>query len=518
MGLCTNPEQACCSISAKHRPGHLLQHRVGALALLLGFSAAIVGLASEQAYAAEAAKCSAENAITGKCSINDFINNRISDPGGFAGAAVSNEGLNGVAQASGYSLEAIRQRRLQESRKTCPDGFERVGNQCRQRSGPAKANEPSGDMTLTRGIRPNAADAFPYARTVNEPTYAYWSTAFGDYERRRNLTPGAVEIATTGTPMFSPVNMQRTGTTIGGMFGADKTLRNLFSGGDGLLMGAIVGYLDSRLAFEGSRTTSAKARLEGPSLGGYLSYFNGGFAADLTVRADLLGLKEDISQRIPVISQFVDIPVEFSIDTLSGRMTSSAVGPGGSGPGGDIGVSPRPGPGSGSGRVEVIGFNSISSSVSGRMTDIVAAGNVGYRLAIPRTDAGWFEPTAGFMYVHVTYSNSVQTLGLTTGNALRLQGGARIGADLFWNNVRVTPSLTGLVYSDVSVSGFVVPTAQEAFPVAVVPSDQGKVRGEGIAGLNFDFGNGLTSFVQGQVRGGRDLIGAGGKGGLRYQW
>ena len=44
------------------------------------------------------------------------------------------------------------------------------------------------------------------------------------------------------------------------------------------------------------------------------------------------------------------------------------------------------------------------------------------------------------------------------------------------------------------------------------------MRGEGILVLNFDFGNGFSSFILGEVRGGQNLLGAGGKGGLRFQW
>jgi hypothetical protein len=37
----------------------------------------------------------------------------------------------------------------------------------------------------------------------------------------------------------------------------------------------------------------------------------------------------------------------------------------------------------------------------------------------------------------------------------------------------------------------------------------------GILALNFDFGDGITSFVQGEVRGGHGLFGGSGKAGIR---
>jgi hypothetical protein len=49
-------------------------------------------------------------------------------------------------------------------------------------------------------------------------------------------------------------------------------------------------------------------------------------------------------------------------------------------------------------------------------------------------------------------------------------------------------------------------------------ADQGQVRGRGILALNFDFGQGVSSFVQGEARGGKGLFGAGGKAGVRVQW
>ena len=40
----------------------------------------------------------------------------------------------------------------------------------------------------------------------------------------------------------------------------------------------------------------------------------------------------------------------------------------------------------------------------------------------------------------------------------------------------------------------------------------------GIVALNLDYGNGVSSFIQGDVYGGDHLIGAGGKAGIRLQW
>jgi hypothetical protein len=52
------------------------------------------------------------------------------------------------------------------------------------------------------------------------------------------------------------------------------------------------------------------------------------------------------------------------------------------------------------------------------------------------------------------------------------------------------------------------------FPAtAVIPLDQGKVRGEVIFNINFDYGNGVSAFVLADIRGGSDLFAAGGRAG-----
>jgi len=52
----------------------------------------------------------------------------------------------------------------------------------------------------------------------------------------------------------------------------------------------------------------------------------------------------------------------------------------------------------------------------------------------------------------------------------------------------------------------------------LVQADEGLMRGQGIFALNLDFGYGMSSFVQGDVYGGAQLFGAGGRAGIRYQW
>ena len=118
----------------------------------------------------------------------------------------------------------------------------------------------------------------------------------------------------------------------------------------------------------------------------------------------------------------------------------------------------------------------------------------------------WIEPTVGLKYYIADYDSDAAALGLADGHVLRLQAGARLGTQFLWNNVVVTPILTGLVYGDPIVSGFAVTDAAFLGTAGGVASaaTEGKVRGQGIGAVKFDFGNGLSSFVQADIRGGSD--------------
>jgi hypothetical protein len=77
-----------------------------------------------------------------------------------------------------------------------------------------------------------------------------------------------------------------------------------------------------------------------------------------------------------------------------------------------------------------------------------------------------------------------------------VQGGARVGTtSVFSNNILMTTTLTGLAYDDVVVNGGFIPGASFNGNNILANADRGQVRGRGILAFNFDFGQGLTSFV-----------------------
>ena len=123
----------------------------------------------------------------------------------------------------------------------------------------------------------------------------------------------------------------------------------------------------------------------------------------------------------------------------------------------------------------------------------------------------------GFRFTQSSYDASAAALGLASGHVWRVQGAMRLAGNYFWGGVLVTPSITGLAYDDVDVTGQVV-TGGQFNAAPIIPLDQGKVRGQGILALNFDYGTGVSTYVSGEVHGGSNLFGAGGKVGIRYQW
>jgi hypothetical protein len=145
------------------------------------------------------------------------------------------------------------------------------------------------------------------------------------------------------------------------------------------------------------------------------------------------------------------------------------------------------------------------------------AGNLNYRFDLYPNF--WIEPTVGALYTNSSWGSGAGQLGLANGDLVRVQDGARFGASTFINNrILMTTTLTGLAYDDVLVAGGFIPAAAFAGQNLLVQSDRGFVRGLGILALNLDYGNGVSSFIQGDVYGGAHLFGAGGRAGVRVVW
>jgi hypothetical protein len=459
------------------------------------------------------AKVQAQNAF---CPPNFiFINGSCAIPmgtklgaGAFSGAALASQALSELSetttqQTTANTDKAIVNRREQEQLR-CPEAFSRVEGVCKpnppqvSETAPVvppeehvlkKAKKPKAAASLHKEVvRPKIVSRAPPPQSVSSPVaiepavrYGTWTQVYGDYEKREAAGPGILTCCTATAlgPGGLALNIQSRTGTVGFLAGADLTARDLFSGNDGLVVGVTAGYVSSNFNLNssslstrsnpgGTGVSHLQATLSGPTAGAYATYFNGGFSADIILKADVLDLNENFN--------------EVLVTTSAAQRV-----------------------------VPVTGGGSVS------LLNGTIAGNLNYRFDL--YPSFWIEPTVGAQYTNSSYGSNAADFGLADGNLVMVQGGARFGTStLIDNHILLTATLTGLAYDDVLVTGSFIPAGTANGINLLVQSDQGFVRGRGILALNFDFGEGITSFVQGEVRGGAHLFGAGGKAGVRYQF
>jgi hypothetical protein len=451
--------------------------------------------------------------------------------GAFSGAAVATQALTELTQTT--TQETVRDaqshitdRREQEQQR-CAEGFVRVDGVCQRipsrvsEAEPVAAAVPQEEHVLKKAKKPKGvtvarkeaaapARKLPYPAPPPPPPVApiplepavriaTWTQLYGDYEKRN--AQGSTKVTTASAfgggpptaPFPLPLSVDTHSGTVGFQFGADATTRGVLAPDDGLITGLLIGYLSSNVTINtasgpgqapgavvdtmGVGSSQFNASLTGPTAGVYATYFNGGFSTDFVFKIDALSLNENFNELL--------------------SFTNPAVGD-----------TPPP-------------VFPISSSFSGAgsfsMTNATLAGNLNYRFIL--NPIFWVEPTVGAQYTHSAYGANAADFGLANGDLVMVQGGARFGATtLLADRVLTTLILTGLAYDDVLVSGGFIPGASFLANNLLAQSDQGFLRGRGILALNFDFGQGVNSFVQGEVRGGEHLFGAGGKAGIRVQW
>lgn len=399
----------------------------------------------------------------------------------------------------------------------CAEGFTRVDGACR----PVAAREPetplpapreaapservtpkkAGKQKLTAVSRateqPSAATrkVVPAERIPPTPAlvpieppvrFGAWTQVYGDYEKRNATGSASIlccAIAGIASPLPLTINVQSRTGTVGFQAGLDFTSRGLISNTDGLIAGALVGYLSSDLTlnsialssdFSQARNEVARlgASLSGPTLGFYATYFDRGFSADFLLKVDILHLSQNFSDLLAFCACFE--PAVSSIVPFSG-------------------------------------------SGSTNLVNTTLAGNLNYRFIV--SPNFWVEPTVGAQATFTNYGSSAALLGLEDGRLVRVQGGMRFGIPVLINDrTLMTTTLLGQAYSDVLVNGGFIPGVGFASGNILAQADQGQVRGRGVVAFNFDYGNGVSSFIQGEARGGKGLFGAGGRAGLRIQW
>jgi hypothetical protein len=403
--------------------------------------------------------------------------------GAYSNAALASQSLGELSEsttqdATKATMASISQRRNAEE-QACPAGQTRVNGTCVPATSVSRFAPEQPDGTAAAmpdellAFAPSLTKAVTQPLVAEQPHWAVWGQAYGDYERQTGQSPGLGE--------FSVLSLSVASTTLssGLLGGADYTFRNVVSGGDGLIVGLLAGYESSHSSLSASSVSSdpsspngystMKAQLTGPATGVYASYFNGrGFSTDLAFKVE-----------------FYDVNLSYT--DLLGFQSNPA-----------FGFPPT----------SVL----FSGSGTTQLNNYTISGNVNYRM--PTSATTWVEPTGGFEYTISDYASGADQFGLASGTLFRLQGGTRLGFEGSWYGMPTTMVLTGLLYDDVDVTGGVLANS----PNPEILSDEGKLRGEGILALNFDHGNGLSSFVQGEVEGGEGLIGAAGKAGVRLAW
>ena len=271
--------------------------------------------------------------------------------------------------------------------------------------------------------------AMPQQPPVRTVKYALWGQGFGDIEWRSASVAG--------------VDLGRTTGTVGAVGGADVTVTNIFSATDAVVLGALGGVTSARV----KNNDGSTARVDGPGVGAYAVYVNGGFSTDTTFKVDFFDLNRSTA----------------GLPDLDLHLTN---------------------------------FN-ISD-------------NLNYKFDVM---SWWVEPTVGVSYTSTVWDSASKFFGFEDGHTWRLQGGVRAGTTYDWNGVKVEPTLTGMAYSDVEIRGGTVAAAAGG---ALVPTDEGKVFGQGIAKLNFIWNTNFSSYLEGEVRGREGILGAAGRLGVRY--
>jgi hypothetical protein len=499
---------------------------VGAiLALGLAFGATFLSTvsASAQSVFCPAAVPSAPPPVGPLQSIGQMSGNctNPSKAGAYSGAALASQAIGDLAGSTTTMETSVAVKSIEERREmpaqACPDDEVLVDGICKAPPAPVPVTPVVG------AVQPGPALTAPPARAVSAvpkrartkvakraapqvvaaPTLPVhkpstpliydqsfrigaWAQGFGDYEHRSGDRNSIIDCC-TGVPNtnITPLLLEATSNTSWGGFvgGIDGTKRGLWSGQDGVIFGLLGGYTWTNISLTttvlstapnktASGSSSTSAHINGPSLGGYLSYFTGPFSNDFLIKNDFLSLNETQSQLLGfgACSCFgVDVPF----------------------------VSPQYGSG------------------STNLNQLTVSDDISYK--IPWSGWMWIAPTAGLWYVNSTYSSSAEALGLADGYIFRIQGGAKVGMDSLFSNVRMTTVLTGLLFSDVVVHGNNIQGGSFGQDAAIL-NDQGRVQGEGIAMVNLDFGGGMSASVEGDIYGARGIFGAGGKATLRMQW
>jgi hypothetical protein len=162
-------------------------------------------------------------------------------------------------------------------------------------------------------------------------------------------------------------------------------------------------------------------------------------------------------------------------------------------------------------KVDFLDVNASTAGFTGLSpTNVAVSDNLNYKI---RFSQGWVEPIVGASYSNLNWNGTATALGLSHGDDVRVQGGLRIGSSWDWNGVRVAPVVAIYAYDDVLIRGGTLATV---LGVPLAPTDEGKVFIRANTRLGFDWGQGWSSYIEGEIRGRGDVFGAALRGSLTY--
>ncbi len=337
----------------------------------------------------------------------------------------------------------------------------------------AKATGTSATKAPPRATAPSVA-AFDGAVSrygTATQSRGIWAQGYGDYERRSGLT---IDVARPG-------EISRHEWTGGFVAGTDWTRPLSADGKTGIMLGAFGGY-NSTKGKEGSGVfredigqpqaenflrSNAEQTIEGGFLGGYAAFFRDRFSIQAVVKADIY----DVSQ-------------SDTLQPLNADGTPCAFAP-------------------------------VHRTGQADLNNYIGEIGTAYRFDLSRNS--WLEPIGGVRFTYSDFSHASGDIGVTgDGHVLRVQGGLRYGFSAPLHTGLLTTTLTGLLYSDVIVSGF--GSNGGIFAPETPVTDEGKLRVLGQIATRLDRGDGYSYLLQVETRGGEDMFGVGGRIGARYEW
>lgn len=266
--------------------------------------------------------------------------------GAYSGAALASQAIGDLAGSSTTMETSVAVKSIEERREipaqACPVGEVLVDGICKAQPAPVPATPVIGAVQPGPALstppvpaapavqkRPKAkaakraapqvaaAPTLPVHKPSTPVLYdqsfriGAWAQGFGDYEHRsgnRNSIINCCTDQSTNTNI-APLLLEASSNMSSGGFvgGIDGTKRGFWSGQDGVIFGLLGGYTWTNISLRttalsttpnktASGSSYTSAHINGPSLGGYLSYFNGPFANDFLIKNDFLSLNETQSQ------------------------------------------------------------------------------------------------------------------------------------------------------------------------------------------------------------------------------